>query len=376
MRKNQRLLFVDLHRGLVLLIMIEVHVFNAMLQPYIKNLSWFTQLNFINGLVAPSFLFISGFAFILAGKKKLDEFRKFKFAFWRQIGRIGLIFLVGYSLHLPYFSLQKMLHKATGIEQANFIVVDILQCIAFGLLMLFLLRLLIKSDVTYRWIMLALGFFSVWLAPYFWNINISSTVPAVISNFITKKGGSLFPLFPWLGFMFFGGVACSYFMQARENGTVKTFFKHFSIAGLIFLIIGHLCLTEGFILQVKMPPPNYLFFILRLGYVFLILSACWFVEEKFGLKENYVLDVSRESLVVYWLHLQIIFRKIVNDKSLENAVHQSLTVLQAIGVTILFILVMMLIANLWHQFKVKYASVSRIATAVIIWGGIFLFLIK
>ena len=374
MGKNQRLLFVDLHRGLVLLVMIEVHVFNAMLLPQIKTEWWFTYLNFINGLVAPSFLFISGFAFVLSGKKKLDEFRQYKFTFWKQIGRIGLIFLVGYSLHLPYFSLQKMLHKATPSEVSAFINVDVLQCIAFGLLVLFLLRLFIKKDSVYIWTIAFLGAFTVWIAPYFWNTNASHVLPSALSNFFTRRDGSYFPLFPWLGFMFFGGVTCSYFMQAQASGTIKRFFRNLSITGLVFVIVGHLFMTEGFFLQVKMPPPNYLFFILRLGYVFLIFSACWFYENRIGLRENLILDVSRESLIVYWLHLQIIFRRMIENRSLQDFVGQSLNVAQALLVTLVFIIMMMFVAKYWHFFKVKYPRYSRIATAVVVWGSVLIFL--
>jgi len=376
MGNSQRLLFVDLHRGLVLLLMIEVHVFNSMLLPQIKNMWWFSELNFINGLVAPSFLFISGFAFVLAGKKKLEDFRKFKFAFWRQIGRIGLVFLVGYSLHLPYLSLQKMLHKATPEEISAFLNVDILQCIAFGLLVLFLLRLIIKKDTVFIWLIFFLGAFSVWIAPYFWNSKASHVLPMFLSNFLTKQDGSFFPLLPWLGFMFLGAVTSSYFIKAQEKGTIKIFFRNLSLAGLIFIVAGHLALTEGFFLQIKMPPPNYLFFLLRLGYVFLIFSACWFYENKIGLKENYILDVSRESLIVYWLHLQIIFRKIIEDKSLQDVIHQSLTVFEAIGVTLIFIVAMMLVAKSWHVFKVKFPGSARIMTAIVVWGCVLIFFIN
>ena len=376
MGKNQRLLFVDLHRGLVLLVMIEVHVFNAMLMPHIKSMWWFSQLNFINGLVAPSFLFISGFAFVLAGKKKLEEFRQFKFAFWRQIGRIGLIFLVGYSLHLPFLSLQKMLHNATPSEISGFMNVDILQCIAFGLLVLFLLRLVIKKDSVYIWTLLLLGIFVVWVSPYFWNTNASHLLPAWLSNHFTRSDGSNFPLFPWLGFMFLGGVTCAYYLHTQANGKTKIFFRNLSIAGLLFVVAGHLSMIEGFFLQVNMLPPNYFFFILRLGYVLLILSACWFYENRIGLKENAVLDVSRESLIIYWLHLQIIFRKGVGGRNLQDFVGQSLNILEAVGVTLLLVIAMMFVAKYWHLFKVKFPRYARIVTAIVVWGCVLIFFIN
>ncbi|NCQ17893.1 MAG: hypothetical protein COZ80_11180 [Ignavibacteria bacterium CG_4_8_14_3_um_filter_37_9] len=376
MGKNQRLLFVDLHRGLVLLLMIEVHVFNAMLLPQMKTEWWFPYLNFMNGLVAPSFLFISGFAFVLAGKKKLADFRKFKFTFWRQIGRIGLIFLVGYSLHLPFLSLQKMLHEATPSEINSFLNVDVLQCIAFGLLVLFILRLLINKDRLFIWLIFSLGAFSVWIAPYFWNTDAAQSLPTFLSNFLTKRDGSFFPLLPWLGFMFLGAVTSSSFIKAQEMGTTKIFFKNLSLTGLALMFVGHLSMIEGFFLQVKMPAPNYLFFLLRLGYVFLIFSACWFYEISIGLKENYILDVSRESLLVYWLHLQIIFRKVFNDWSLQNVVGQSLSLIEAVAITLIFIIAMMFVARNWHLFKVKFPLYARITTAVVVWGCVIVFLVN
>jgi len=111
MTQKKRALFIDLLRGLVLLIMIEVHVFNSMLIPSIKESGWFTYLNFINGLVAPSFLYVSGLVFVLSLQKVVDELRKFGNVFWKKIGRILLILIAGYSLHLPHFSLKKILNN-------------------------------------------------------------------------------------------------------------------------------------------------------------------------------------------------------------------------------------------------------------------------
>ena len=102
MKEKVRFIFVDFLRGWALLVMFEVHIFNVTLLPHLKDTGWFNFLNFINGLVAPSFLFISGFAFMLSTKGKVEDLRKIDYAFWKKIGRIVLIFLAGYALHLPY----------------------------------------------------------------------------------------------------------------------------------------------------------------------------------------------------------------------------------------------------------------------------------
>lgn len=77
MEKTNRALFIDMLKGIALLIMIEVHVVNALLSPDVKSASWFEILNYINGLVAPAFTFTSGMVFVLSLQKGLDELRKF-----------------------------------------------------------------------------------------------------------------------------------------------------------------------------------------------------------------------------------------------------------------------------------------------------------
>ena len=94
MKEKVRYISADLLRGLVIIIMIEVHVFNAFLLPELRQTSWFSVLNFINGLVAPSFLFVSVFAFQVSSGSKLDEMRKLGKAFWKKIARIFQIIII------------------------------------------------------------------------------------------------------------------------------------------------------------------------------------------------------------------------------------------------------------------------------------------
>ncbi|HMD13095.1 MAG TPA: heparan-alpha-glucosaminide N-acetyltransferase domain-containing protein, partial [Bacteroidota bacterium] len=59
---SSRLEFIDLLRGWAVFVMIETHVFNALLLPQLKEETFFKILTFVNGLVAPSFLFCAGLA--------------------------------------------------------------------------------------------------------------------------------------------------------------------------------------------------------------------------------------------------------------------------------------------------------------------------
>jgi hypothetical protein len=72
---TSRLLFADWLRAWALLVMIETHVFNAFLAAQFRDSEWFRNLNFLNGMVAPSFLFVSGFVFLVASQKRMEQLR-------------------------------------------------------------------------------------------------------------------------------------------------------------------------------------------------------------------------------------------------------------------------------------------------------------
>jgi uncharacterized membrane protein len=136
---SSRFLFIDLLRGWAVFIMIETHVVNALLQVPLKERPTFAVLTFINGLVAPSFLFCAGFASAITLHCNWKAFVGLTRTLWRYILRVLFILIVGYSLHFPYFSLSRMASLHDEIAWISFLQVDILQTIAVMVLQ-FLVR--------------------------------------------------------------------------------------------------------------------------------------------------------------------------------------------------------------------------------------------
>jgi uncharacterized membrane protein len=361
MVSHSRLTFIDLLRGWALLVMIEVHVFNAFLLPHFRATLWFHVLNFINGLVAPSFIFISGFVFLLASQKKLESFRTFGFAFWKQLGRIGLIWIVGYSLHLPFFSFQRAITEATEAQWLSFYQSDVLHCIAFGLLALFLSRLLIRNDRTYRIFLFSSGLLVVLATMFLWDIDFNTLIPAPLTAYLNGKHYSLFPLFPWMAFMLFGGYFASGYIQAREQQKEKDFILRFALIGSILFT---LCLIGGELpIQFHFGSDNIsanpFFFFLRLGIVMLLLTACWFYADYRKTQKSFVLDVSRESLMVYAAHLLVIYGRFWNEHSLWFYYDQTFGVGECIAGTFILTLVMISAAMMWGWLKRNHLPLAR-----------------
>jgi len=355
--------------------MAEVHIFNVTLLPSLKETGWFGFLNFINGLVAPAFLFVSGFAFMLSTQGKVEDLRKFDYKFWRKLGRIILIFLAGYSLHLPILSLRRLINFYSPDVINSFYNVDILQCIGFGLLFLFIIRLIIKSDKIFNYTIIISLLAIIVLSPIIWKIDFAKFMIVPFADYFNAQHGSFFPLFPWLGFLLAGAAACKYYLDARSADKEKAYIKQLIIIGLILAAAGHFFLSELFHISFRSIRLHPMFFLQRLGYVLMLLGACWYYAEWRQTKVSFVLDVGRESLLVYWLHLQIIYRRFWNDQSFASIFGNKFNFIEAAIATLILSLIMIAVAKFWGTIKRNYKKTASRLTLAIVSLAIIIFLI-
>lgn len=376
MTQTNRALFIDLLKGLALIVMIEVHVFNALLAPALKSSWLFDRMNFINGLVAPSFSFASGLVFVLSLQKGIEQLRTFGKEFWRKVSRIGLIFFVGYSLHLPHYSLTRILSNPTQSNLENLFSVDILQLISTGLLFLLLARILIKSENRFYNFSLLATLIILIISPFMWKIDFSNHLPLFFANYFNRMHGSLFPIFPWWAFIFSGAFVAKYYLEAKQKNTENIFARKLIITGALMYLGGiafmYIVLP---ILDIGILP-NPFFFLERFGIILFLLGSFWFYLHK---KENYkslILDVSRESLLIYWLHLQLIYRDIFWGKNLVQITKQNYNFGECFLVTVALIVLMLGVAKIWGTLKKKYPLHCRWITICIIGIGTIVFILR
>ncbi|MCX7876597.1 MAG: DUF1624 domain-containing protein [Melioribacteraceae bacterium] len=376
MATKNRALFIDLLKGLALLVMIEVHVFNALLLPEIKNDWWFRYLNFINGLVAPAFTFTSGMVFVLTLTKKGDELRKFGKDFWRRLSRIGMIFLAAYSLHLPYFSFSKVFINTNFQTLNSFFHVDVLQAIGSGLLVLLIARLVFKKDESLFLFSAFMTLFVVFFSPIAWKIDFLKYLPIGIANYLNKMHGSQFPIFPWWNFIFAGAFTSKFYLMAKEKNQENIFARQLIIIGTAFFFISVLLINVLFPENLASIIPHPFFFLERLGVIYVLLGIGYLYIEK---KENYksiLLDISRESLIVYWLHLQFLYRDLFNYKGIYNRFNDSLNLIEASLVTVILIILMIIIANFWGKLKLEKPDIARNITIILLLNAFIIFMLR
>ncbi len=198
---SKRCQWVDLLRGLAVIVMIEVHVVNTWLRLDLRP-EW---LNYVNGLVAPSFLMAAGFSLVLSTFKTDGTLRPF----WPDTAkRLGFILLCAYLLHAPGLTLAEWTVLNTPAKMRELFKIDVLQCVVYSLLILQALARTLGTARRFTWAALGLALFVALVAPTLWIKGVGEGVWIPLRGLLNGNDHhglkALFPLFPWLAFVSFG----------------------------------------------------------------------------------------------------------------------------------------------------------------------------
>jgi uncharacterized membrane protein len=357
-----RYLFVDLLRAWAVILMIEGHVLNSLLRPDLKETTGFEIIHFLNGIVAPAFLFMSGFTFAVASRRKWDDYLHLRNPFFRQVGRLGFILILAYALHFPYFSLRRTIQEATPQVLASLFQVDVLHTIAVSLLILLLVLVIVRQERRLRYSAFAFAAIVVFLTPVVWDYDFTRVFPLPIADYFNAKQLSLFPLFPWAGFVFCGTLASQYFLSAQQRGEERKIMRGFFVVGAIVSLAGYL--------SDKLPIHVYRtydfwhtspsFFVIRLGIVMMALTGMWWYEKKVTPKPEVMQVVGQESLFVYALHIIIVYGSAIPNGSLAQVLGSRLNFAECLGVFLSLTGLTCLIAYAWHYLKAARRPISRV----------------
>jgi uncharacterized membrane protein len=364
---KKRFYFIDQFRGWAVLLMIETHVLNAFLNANLRSSLSYRVLDFINGLVAPAFLFVAGFAFAIVAMRKWDEYLHLGRPFWQQFRRYLFVGLVGYLLHLPGFSLPYLIATLHWNEPNGFWGVDVLHCIALSLLLMLLLVPLLRRQKLF-FIFLALAALAVvLLTRLVYSLDIAALLPAALAGYIKRIPGSQFPLFPWLAYVWLGAFFSWLWQEAKRSEREIKYFRDVSITGGLLVVIFFIVVLQP-IFKVDLSsfsPSRPLFFFLKLALILLLLACAWHREQKWGKRPAPVTTVGQESLLVYAAHLAVIYGTLW--PSLSFLIGKTRSWLEVAVMALVLIAAMFALALAWHRFKTTRPAAAK----RVFWVGAF-----
>jgi uncharacterized membrane protein len=375
---SSRLTFLDLLRGGAALVMIEVHVVNAFLVDSARDVWWFPALNYVNGLVAPAFLFAAGFAFALTSDRTqrsgaVDRPQRVL----KNLRRIGLVLVSGYLLHFPGYGWSKFVTMSDA-GWLRLLQADILQTIAVGLLLLLMTREFlggVRGLLGSAWV---LGIGAVVVAPWAWTWDAQAVLPAAIASYVNGTPYSQFPLFPWLSFLMAGALTAASYPQDGEETVVRAWIHRIGWLGAALAIgAGFIRWTE---LAVALPDvhirANPWFVMERLGVLLALVAAAGSWSRRRTETPFVFRHVSRESLQVYVFHLMVIYGDWIDGSSLAFHHKREFDWPVVLLATLLLMSSMVGTAWAWQTWKRRSPTSARYAFFAAVGFGIVIFFLR
>ncbi len=186
--------------------------------------------------------------------------------------------------------------------------VDILNCIGASLLVVGVVALPWPRRAVRIAAALLIAVAIVALAPLTWDSALARRLPAGLAGYIDgRQPGSFFPPFPWAGFAALGAAAGVLLASWRGRGREAYLFGGMAALGAILIPLG---LWADRVSPAVYPRYDFwhtspAYFAVKAGIVLLTMAAAYVFDKLPG--QGPIRQLGRTSLLVYWVHLEIIY---------------------------------------------------------------------
>lgn len=312
MEKNRvkRIIFLDLMRALAVLMMVEGHTVDTFLADQFRDYSsaayniWLT----IRGFTAPIFMFTSGVVFTYLLRLQKVPFKENP-RVYKGVKRFVTLVLIGYLLRFPTYKIFDY-SEVTKEQWLSFFAVDALHLIGFGLLFIIGLTFLAEKFKVNDSLILAAGaffFFTIYLITE--KIDWINILPAPLAAYFYDKSGSLFPLFPWSGYVIAGGFLGYYLANNPEAFTKKSFSLKLFAAGFVLFLTSFVFhfIEDLFYGNKQFWTDQFALIFYRLGTVILLNAGMSFIAARIKNIPDFVKQIGRNTLVIYAVHVVILY---------------------------------------------------------------------
>lgn len=360
--KTARLYFIDAMRAWAILMMLQGHFVDGLLDTALRDTSslTFNVWKYFRGITAPVFFTVSGFIFtylLVRGDKTGLKNPRIK----KGIKRGLELLFIGYLLRLNLYGLLK------GEIYASFYLVDVLHCIGLSILGIISIYLLTQNRKKYLFPLTLVGITGLLFLfePIYksWGFTF---LPEAIANYMTKTNGSVFTIIPWFGYAAFGGFLSILFTKFKNLNYLYpiaiTTAAAFGLTLIFFSSDFFLALSDwtGIQLFTTIYFNNYLF--IRLGDVLVVFAI--FMLSRSILQNSTLFKIGQSTLSIYVVHFIILYGSFTG-LGLYGFLHHSLGPAVTIFGAIAFMLVSTYAALRYEEHKVrikgKIATVRKLA---------------
>lgn len=335
--QKNRLIFLDLLRAFAVLMMVQGHTVDTLLSDDYRTTDslFFLFWRGMRGYTAPIFMFTSGAVFTYLFYLKGLPF-KINPRVKKGFNRFLLLVFIGYLLRYPTATIFDF-SSVTERGWVIFFSVDALHLIGWGLFFILLFSFLgekfkMNKYLLYSFLAVTFLIFTPFLTTFDWK----EILPLPIAAYFYKDTGSLFPFFPWLGYMF-GGAVFGYYLSKNKDS-----FKSFRFSSSLMILGGSLfifaLITQYYIIEIS-GGDSWLFVsavdLERIGVVIFIAGVISYIALKLKTIPQIIFLVGRYTLLIYAVHLVILYGSAWSIGMINYLKHEL-----SLGMTVLSVLIM------------------------------------
>jgi uncharacterized membrane protein len=283
------------------------------------------------------------------------------------------LLFIGYMLSLPGLSFRQLWTSASPDTVRIFFRVDALENIAVSLILAQGLVWLTKKQRPFVGSVTLLGTALVLSAPAVWRLPVERWLPIGVAAYINVDTGSIFPLFPWTGFLCAGVVTAYLSIDPHRRSLRRRLAWGLATTGGLLWVAARLLQDSG---VNPFGEQNYwktspIFFMTRLGLILLGFAALCGLESLWarrctapsitanhGSSMGFVERVGQETLIIYVIHLLVLYGSPISP-GLNALFGEALNLQGASIVAALVLLLSTAMALLWSYGRRRWPTRFR-----------------
>lgn len=301
-----RLAFIDASRVFAMLLMLQGHVCDTLLLKAEKTTAFFQLYWNVRGITGPLFYTLGGFAFVVASDSRWREYGRPGPKLYARLRRAAVLMLIGYALQMPRWHGDLFF----GFSDADWTYLfrsGVLHCVAWSMILCHVLIAAAPSKRLFTVLAFGTAFAVFFATP--WVSSLPVERPIMLSMLLHTRGGSLFPLFPYIAYFFFGAGLARLYLDWKPLGTAVRLGIPVSAIGLGLIVSSKLWrASEAFKLN---PPTSALadptLFLLRMGAAWLVFGLFALLLAKVRRSPPWLADLGGRALSIYVAHLVILY---------------------------------------------------------------------
>ncbi len=296
--------YLDVLRGVAVLVMIEAHVIDSWTRPAARHTRAFGESLILGGFGAPLFLFLAGIGVAMSAGSKGRRFGDPRAA-TRAVQKRGLqIFLLAFVFR---FQAMVLSHG----QAWTLLKVDILNIMGLSIVAAATIWGLARSTRGRLLTFAAATAALVWLSPPVRGLDALAALPDWLEGYLRPIPSlTNFTFFPWTGFVMAGAFAGVLLDEARDPAADRRLNLSCAAGGLLLAAIAYRCSFLP-----PFDPRSYFwttsssFFFLRLGLMVAVLGLAYIWEQRPGAGGRWspLQALGRNSLFIYWIHVEMVY---------------------------------------------------------------------